>query len=352
MLAGVDSRRRAYLGLRHSGNAPPSCAVISSAFRRTTSPRWAIRSLEMRAVGPDIDIAAIASPNSSNTSPATQRSPKACSSSSMAKSALARQREFVAQRRPVDNGLFRHPPHGLALKRLGEVAVRRRAEERLADARAIERHARPRAGECAHHLPALDLREIDRFVFVLDREIHGFRTLVHQSPHIGAGDADQIARPQEGGAGHERLHAHGPEPTLMIEMHVALLLQGGEQPVSGRWRQSHAFGDMSERHALVGRGELVDDAQRPHQRLDMVGPRPRGLRAIPRLQIRAGASADGPCLALSSHSPIQAVIRWRRQAPELDFRRSERVRQNEQNCTIIRTNSSMIAANFEARDGC
>src|SRR6185437_2228066 len=81
---------------------------------------------------------------------------------------------------------------------------------------------------------------------------------------------------QEGSASHEGLHAHRPEPALVIEMHVALLLQGGEQSMSGRWRQSHTFGDMGERHALLGRGKLVDDAQRAHQRLDMVGPGPRG----------------------------------------------------------------------------
>ena len=82
---------------------------------------------------------------------------------------LARQGEFVAKRRSVDDGLFGQPPHGLALKRLGEVAVRRRAEEGLADARAIKRHARAGPGEGAHHLAALDLRQIDRLVFVLDR---------------------------------------------------------------------------------------------------------------------------------------------------------------------------------------
>ena len=89
-------------------------------------------------------------------------------------------------------------------------------------------------------------------------------------------DADQIAAPEEGGAGHERLNAHRPEPPLMIEMHVALLLQGGEQPMSGRGRQPHAFGDMGERHAFVSRGELVDDAQSADEGLNMIGSRPRG----------------------------------------------------------------------------
>src|SRR5258708_16886924 len=81
--------------------------------------------------------------------------------------ALARQGELMTKRRPIDDGLFRQPPHGLALKRLGEVAVGCRAEERLADARAIKRHARAAPGEGARHLAALALRPIYRLVFLL-----------------------------------------------------------------------------------------------------------------------------------------------------------------------------------------
>src|SRR5208337_436883 len=51
------------------------------------------------------------------------------------------------------------------------------------------------------------------------------------------------------------------------------LLQGRQQPVDRRGREPHAFGDPRQRHAPGGLGELIENAERAHERLNGVGSR-------------------------------------------------------------------------------
>jgi hypothetical protein len=76
---------------------------------------------------------------------------------------------------------------------------------------------------------------------------------------------------------------------------------------------------MGERHALIGRGELVDDAQRAHQRLNMVGPRPRGCERFLVSKAAPPPRRTGLAWRFQVISPIQAVIRYAALAPGVGF---------------------------------
>ena len=71
---------------------------------------------------------------------------------------------------------------------------------------------------------------------IADSQINRLPAFLHQAPHIGPGNRHQVARAQERVPHGETLHANLPGPAFGIEPDIALLLQGGQQPVHGRWR--------------------------------------------------------------------------------------------------------------------
>src|SRR5260221_3193940 len=83
-------------------------------------------------------------------------------------------------------------------------------EERLANARAVQRDANSRRGRGAHHLTALDLREEARLAAIEDREIDGLTAFLHEAAHARPGDFEKITRLDEGAPDDKGLHADRP----------------------------------------------------------------------------------------------------------------------------------------------
>jgi hypothetical protein len=150
-------------------------------------------------------------------------------------------------------------------------------KDRLADGGRVQRRARARTGEGAHHLPTFDLREIDGLAVVLDREVHGLARAFHQEPHMRPCERPESATFGEGRAGHERLHANRPQPPFLVEAHIPLLLEGGEEAVGGGSGQAHLLGKLGQPSAFAWRlGNAVQERERPDKRLHLIAGR-RGL---------------------------------------------------------------------------
>jgi hypothetical protein len=125
----------------------------------------------------------------------------------------------------------------------------------------------PREG--AHQLVTFDLGEIHGLVLVRHRKVHRLLRLLHQRAHVRAGDVRDDARLEKGIAGHEGLHADRPEPALGIEMHIAFLLQRGQEPVRGGGGEPDLLADFGQDHALISGRKPVENGECPHQGLDL-----------------------------------------------------------------------------------
>src|SRR6202030_2138943 len=148
-------------------------------------------------------------------------------------------------------------------------------EQRLAGARAVDRDANAWRGERTHHLAALDLRQEHRPAAVENRQIDGLAALLHETAHARPGDLEQIARLDKGAAHDERLNADGPVSRLGVAAHVALLLEGGQQPMRRREGQTTLLTEVAEGNAAGALGQAVEQRKSAPERLNQ--PRPADL---------------------------------------------------------------------------
>ena len=185
--------------------------MIRSAAARTRAPSAAPPVRSIRTVGPATDTPAIASRNSLKIGAAMQRIPSVRSPSSTAQprariaASSSAQPAAVGDRRGGEGRepLLAHDPRD----RLGRMV----GEQRLADARGVDRPARPRPEERPDRLVRLDLGDEHHLPAVGDREVRGLAGLGHQRVHDAARLLDEAGAPEEGAADAERLLPDEPE---------------------------------------------------------------------------------------------------------------------------------------------
>ncbi len=248
---------------------PPSSVVTARAAAPTTPPRIAIRSSNIRAVGPATDKAAWAAPRSSKIGAATQRSPIVNSSSSMEKprSRIRPSSAWSFRRLPMVFGVFRARP---ALPRdIGDLLACHVGEHRLARGGSVHADLSAGARDRPDRLVALYLRHADHgFAAAEDVEIDRFADLFHQPAHVGTRQRCHVPRSGKGVADEKCLDADLPAHGFRIEAHEALPLHRRQQAVGARWRQRDLPGKRCQGQAVVVPGEGIEDRQRPGQRLD------------------------------------------------------------------------------------
>ena len=147
---------------------------------RTSRPASSTRAGVIRDVGPASDIAAHASPFSSQIGAATQRRPVGVLLVVDRVAAGARglelERKMLAAGERA-RGVLDEPALG---QRRVDRAVGHRRQHRLADARRVQRRARAELGRHPHQLAALDLFDEHRLAVVDDGEIGRLARLLHQ----------------------------------------------------------------------------------------------------------------------------------------------------------------------------
>ena len=147
--------------------------------------------------------------------------------------------------------------------------LRREGEQGLADAGGVNVGAAAHAGDGPHHLLGLHLGEIDDLAAVENAEVDRLAGDGHQPPHDGAGDLNEIPGTDEGRAHLKGLHPDHPHRALVVEAHIALVLQGGEQAMGGGIGQAHLARQLRERQPLRMIGQGVEQLERARQGLHL-----------------------------------------------------------------------------------
>ncbi len=106
---------------------------------------------------------------------------------------------------------------------MGDLRVRPGGQDRLADARGVDRPAPTGAEEGAHRRMAFDLRNENHIAIVLDADIGGLAARFHQLFQIGPRQRAKLAETAKGVADLEGLDADHPVSRLQIVRNHAVI---------------------------------------------------------------------------------------------------------------------------------